>query len=406
MAQTPWGKRTMGCCCEKDNRCRIYAPCCIRGMTFEASFFVIDGDLETGPLGNAVVSRMTLANNCAAQTSVDWSTFEQLDNDRANGQVKVGMGGVPGGGCTFGIDVSLQDLFCDCESAAGNNFTVEIEVCNDNIKHKVDGTGAIAVEMRQPSLAVWFTDSKEQVCIIELLSSATDVVHNLMFGQRHTFVIKFGTADHNDSGCFTECYNSDEDVLIAPAGYIEDGYPSTCITKVPCAKGTGTIFPVYAPAISCADSACPPCGCILDRLGGCACGCLGIEPLAACAAPKKVASGSESNGRGTICASTETGHGVGNDTIMQCRDSNCLLTAEVRAPLVGSARWSFTRWEVGNPVVKTCGCAVDEIAAGIFPLPSCEGYLVTWGGNTNMSVDSGGILPGSTSCNNPRTGGT
>ena len=365
MAQEQWKKNQPGCesCCG-DTSCRPYLPCCLRDLECEVDFFITEED--DGPLATAVVERMTVTNESNGQRSVDWSTWNALNNDLAGGQVRATFGGRRNQGCTFGIDVSLEDLFCPV-IGGGPNFTIRVRIQNTDDK-------PIDVEMRQPSFALSFVAVNTTFCPIQLLSADTELRTNIDVGDTHEFVMTFGVADWTE--CHSECVTPGPAVILKGAGYLNDNFDSTCLRPILCVGSAPNSGFVGTDVGVCTASECPPCGCILDALGGCACGCNGVEPMNNCGKPKKVTTGSTSRGGTVVLCNSQTRGHAPLGTFIECRDDNGKLAAEIKAPTSGGFTWQYVIHS--DPPGTGVTVSVNEQTLGI-TIPNCTDYAVTWG---------------------------
>lgn len=424
--QLPWGKRSIGCCCDKDDICRFFYPCCVRQFRFEADFFVTqtttDGPFE-GDFSSAVVKSMTVENLCNDQESVDWSTFNDLTNVSGAAELTIAAGH-DFQGCSFGIDIPLEDIFCECvtSSEPGVNFIVRVEVCNNT-------DDAIDIQMRQPSFAMTFEkagSATNPFCSFDLKSATTEDKLSLVPGASHTFVVKFGRVSQS---CFEKCVTPGTYTCTPPtpcdglitfdASYLGDGLDRTCMRPLDCAKGLGPFLGLpggFLGISNCDDLQCPTCGCQLDNVpGGCGCNCQGSEAMNACAAPKELISGAtEVSGSGNVCVNVDRNLDASFEgaPIMECRDSNCKLVSFLNAPSdqagFPSVFWSYSRVAdtPGDGSSGSINTTVDTAAQ----IGDCDSTAVSWdapdAAETKITVNgvtsSGGSTPGPTI----RTGGT
>jgi hypothetical protein len=163
------------CCCDEED-CGVYVPCCIRDLriSLEISATMRGGNTFV------YVSEFKLTNHCNDQESVDWSSWERAGD--ASGGTTITHEGRPNQGCTFGIDVTQEHLFCLC-SGTTHNFTAELTVCNPQ-------DNDVTVTARQPSMAVGFSNRiNEPLCPLELLYDVRDELwycrlEILLFGVR------------------------------------------------------------------------------------------------------------------------------------------------------------------------------------------------------------------------------
>jgi len=480
MIQLPWGQRTLGCCCEEDNICRDYYPCCIRDIRFEVDFFITQNEdapqifdglttrtnrasvvgvgrpwmrskqpdsakplswrmstgltyagnilgappVGDGSLSTAVVKKMTVENKCNSQTSVDWSTWNNLDNDVAGGQVRATFpGGFIGQNCTFGIDIALEDIFCLC--TGGVNFVIRVDVCNDT-------DIPVDVDMRQPSFAVAFSGKpRQRFCVFKLLSADTESVIGLAPGAVHQFVFDFGKVDD----CLTKCITPSEvtcevsgpcDAVRAP--FIFDTLrpgDRHCLRPVDCSKGDrpeSLPSPLWNGVSSCIDPLCPECGCVLDSVGppgGCSCKCQGVESSGACASPKTFISGAtEKSGSGSLCVNVAHAMAVQSSgfAIMECRNSDCKLVSEMTAPgnRIGASpdvNWKYQRLDEtpGGLPSDNSQATINTDTFTDARIVDCASTTISWNAPDSAAteitvngVNESGTTPGPTI----RTGGT
>lgn len=235
------------CCC--DPSCTVFVPCCLRQL--EVGLFI-----EVSGAGTDVYTeRFTLTNNCNAQTSVDWSSFELVGTP--SGGTTITHSGMPNQGCTYGIDVLLEHLFCSC-SGVDSNFTAVLRVCNPH-------NGNIDVNASAPSMSASFAIG-ELNCIVPSLNDFAYPTVTLAPGAHHDFVMEFGVIDwKNCPG--TTCIANKPLPIVKGDDYINDQYDTTCITPLGCAPGDVS-FETGAgnnPSVDdCLDVLCPPCGCTAD----------------------------------------------------------------------------------------------------------------------------------------------
>jgi hypothetical protein len=235
------------CCCREG--CIPYLPCCIRNLRISLIVEVESGGGNTF----AYTKKFTLTNECNDQESVDWSTWEEVGN--AAGGTTTIHGGRTNQGCTFGIDVSHEDLFCRCGT---KNFTARLTLCNPH-------ADMITITAAQPSMSVGFDDAvAETPCPLELLSADTFTPVELNLGEEHEFVMEFGVVDWND--CFPNCHRGQSGIYVENEDYLNDQFETTCLRPLSCNPGNlidiGTTR--QQPIVDdCIDALCPPCGCIL-----------------------------------------------------------------------------------------------------------------------------------------------
>ena len=414
-----WSFNSLGCeeCCEKDNLCRVYLPCCLRGVSVQFTGFVINE--ATDELSSCIIKRMTLRNNCNSLESLDWSNFQVLSSrtlDPSDETVLfAGRGPLSGitnvdQGCDFGVDIELEHLFCPCDG--GTNFTAKVTVCNPH-------DDRIIVRVRDLVMSISFETLGASACNVELLdpdpSGLDPVVAAIEPGDDHEFVINFGTVTDDWQNCFGQCYsNADGKIIVEGATYLpRDGFDTTCLRHLECFTDLPFDRPPKSLTDDCEDAICPPCGCVLDLVSGCGCGCGSDESMNACDPPKKLCSGcTEDSGSITLCESRETSLGVGSGsfsnrrTFMECwRDSDCTKTAELRAPQAGGETWTYIHYRDGG---LSTGVSVNETADMVADIPSCEDWTVSWGidGSNNLFLTINGTTKSVAMGANPLTGGT
>jgi len=367
------------CCCLPSDECRPYLPCCLRDLVASFGARIVSQDTEfpddpdAGSPALVRVSRFTLKNLCNSQESVDWSTWQDIF-DAGGGEVRTDFGGASFQGCTFGIDVSLEDLFCGCGDPGEPNFRFTVTLCNPN-------DFAVWVVIRNPDLCFSFEGIAISACCLdhiglqEIGPVLIDATGELQFS------VEFKLADWKR--CLNVCYRGGPPAILEDVSFLNDGYDHTCLRPITCI-GEVNPNPFMGSAIpNCDHSLCPRCGCVEDDdcelAECCSCGCDGVEAMNSCAPPKELCSGcSADGGKITVCESIDQGFGVGQP-LVRCVNSLCQVTATIgRNNLTGT--WSFTR--AGDP-------GAQVTAAGL-PNIHCTDYDIEWeisGGEAKLTID-------------------
>lgn len=367
------------CCCIPSDECRPYLPCCLRDFVAQFSALVAEQDAEfpddpdAGPLSLARVKRWTIKNLCNSQESVDWSTWNDI-NSGTGGEVLLTFSGATFQGCTFGIDVSLEDLFCSCGDAGEPNFRWTATICNPQ-------DVAIWVTIRRPNLCLSFAGVVfGSACCLDQIGLQNIGPVLIEPGEDFEFSVEFKAADWR---CVNVCYKGGPPAILEGALFLDDGFDHTCLRPISC---VGEINPAVfqGSAIpNCNHSLCPPCGCVSDldcELSECcSCGCDGVEAMNSCAPPKEQCSScTPDSGSITICESILQGFGVG-EILMRCVNSDCKVTA-VLGRVLGTPNWYYTRF--GSP-----GANVSALNV---PNAHCEDFDVVWsiaGGMVTLTVN-------------------
>ena len=254
----PWKRNICNTCCG----CRPYVPCCIRSMRFQYKVVTRKDDPDTGLPSSCAIKRFTFTNNVSQIEGPDWSALQIFDSEFNDEQRT--FGGIPNGGCTFGVDIPAEHYFCQGDTP---NFTVKVTLCNHHVNEIPSSEFPIYVLPDHNGMSLSVTFDEINRCLLEDVTPAPLIFTELLPNAEHEFVIDFNAAKYDDGGCFGKCVlPSGEIVLVEPALFFDDGFDSTCFKALNCDSGpSGQSLWTGQTALDCEDlTICPVCGCTRD----------------------------------------------------------------------------------------------------------------------------------------------
>ena len=263
MAQAQWKRDICDTCCEEG--CIPYVPCCIRSMFIEYRLFAAEDDEFGIGAQHYVTSRMTLTNETSAIEGPDWSWLQSLSSGPFAGpQDNVAIfGSIPYSGCTFGVPIDLEHLYCP--TPGGANFTVKVTVANGNINRENGPDHPIWVQPQdQGSFSVTF-DEIGDVIFPPITPILTPVI--IQPGQEHEFIIQFGNLNWRDVTPPLCVEDSSVPIIVQPHTHGGGRYTQWCRAPINCDKDlTGDPPWTGATSTTCENlSDCPVCDCVVDN---------------------------------------------------------------------------------------------------------------------------------------------